>query len=399
LTNSLRKFILTLAQAAAASQLAQASQQATASQTQAVTATQAALAIVGSIIASTLITILIYFLIIRHKKKAKRRSRGQRSPGPRYSSDPKFPISDQVGTTIAGSQSNYTPAVDPSSNGAQGAFTSSENSKVPAIKTSTVPWNPNNPPKAPRLGSWLKLQDGVSPFGPIKLPTDIDAASPLGGQLKSPHRSIDKPPAPRFTSKLPLRSPTVPIMTENKATAVSVVKIAPKRNPTIRKPVSPPSKPDSPPPQDLSYRGSKASVWTDDVPDDGPSPALQSPPQAPKEPATVTRGYSMKLPSLKNPRTTAEWLAEQALNRESSNTTTSQRPSFGAGLPQNPRTSRGRGGVPSMLGAKRQMENMQVGAGYVQGLNKFLDPNRGSTLSRVGGERSQTTTFGVGEAM
>jgi hypothetical protein len=389
-------------QAAASSQVAQASQQVSASQTQAVTATQAAIAIVGSIIASTLITILIYFLITRHKEKARQRSRGQQSPDPGYSSDPKFPVSDQVGTTIAASQSNYTPAAGPASSGALSLFpktpSGNDSSKQLSsnIKTSTVPWNPANPPKAPSLGSWLKVQDSVSPFGPINLPTDINAKSPLGGQLKSPLRTIHKVPSPRqFTSKLPLRSPTIPVMIES-TPIVAVVNIPPKRNPTVRKPVSPPSKPKLPPSQDQTYRESKASVWTDDVPDDGPSPALQSPPQAPKEPASVTRGYTMQIPSPKNPRSTAEWLAERATNRDSSNTVTSQRPSFGFGLPRNPRASRG---IPSRLGPSRQVDSMQGEAGYVQGLNRFLDPNRGSTLSRVGSDGSQTTTPGVGKAM
>lgn len=366
------------------------------------TATQAAIAIVGSIIASTLITILIYFLIIRHKKKAKRRSRGQRSPGPAYSSDPKFPVSDQVGTTIAASlQSNYTPAAGPTSSGALSLFpktpSGNDASKQPSsdLKTSTIPWNPANPPKAPRLGSWLKLQDGVSPFGPINLPTDINSKSPLGGQLKSPHRTIHKVQSPRqFTSRLPLRSPTVPVLIQSKPT-VAVVDIPPKRNPTIRKPASPPSKPEPPLTQDPTYRESKASVWTDEVPDDGPSPVLQSPPRAPKEPASVTRGYTMQIPSPKNPRSTAEWLAERAINRDSVKTVASQRPSFGFGFPRNPRASRG---MPSSLGPQ-MADSLQGKVGYVQGLNRFLDPNSGRTLSRVGSDGSQTATPVVGKAM
>ena len=397
--DTLQDNVLTHSQAAAASQVAQASQQVTASQTQAVTATQAAIAIVGSIIASTLITILIYFLIIRHKKKAKRRSRGKRSRSPGYSSDPKFPVSDQIGTKIAASQSNHTLAAPQTANSSQVASlfpkpsTGNDSLKPPAsdIKTSTVPWNPANPPKAPSLGSWLKLQDGVSPFGPINLPTDVDAKSPLGGQLKSPHRTIHKVPSPRkFTSKLPLRSPTIPVLIESKP---AVVDIPPKRNPTVRKPLSPPSKPESLLHQDPTSRESKASVWTDEVPDDGPSPTLQSPPRAPKEPASVTRGYTMQLPSPKNPRSTAEWLAERAMNRDSANTVESQRPSFGFGLPRNPRGSKG---VPSRLGPQRQVESMQGEVGYVQGLNRFLDPNRESTLSRMG---SDMITPGVGKAM
>lgn len=39
---------------------------------------------------------------------------------------------------------------------------------------------------------------------------------------------------------------------------------------------------------------------------------------------------------------------------------------------------------------------MQGEVGYVQGLNRFLDPNRESTLSRMG---SDMITPGVGKAM
>jgi flagellar biosynthesis/type III secretory pathway protein FliH len=375
--------------AAAASSVSQASLQASASQTQAVTATQAALAIVGSIIASALITILIYFFIARHKKKAKQRSRVQPSPTSAYPSNPKFPVSDQVGTTIAASQSDYSTAAVPNSNDFSAKPTTSKDSNngIPTIKTSTVSWNPANPPKAPRLTSWLKLQDGVSPFGPITLPTDVNAASPLGGQLKSPHQTIDRAPSLRFKTNPPLRSPAIPVLMEYKP-PVSVVNIPPKRNPTIRKPMNPPSKPETPPVDYKSYRESKASVWTDEVPDDGPSPALQSPPRAPKEPATVTGGYGMKLPSPKNPRSTAEWLAERAVNRDSSNTVTSQRPSYGIGLPRNPRASR----------APQRAQSMQGEIGEVQGLNRFLDPNRGSTISRAESGSSQST-IGVGKAV
>jgi hypothetical protein len=122
---------------------------------------------------------------------------------------------------------------------------------------------------------------------------------------------------------------------------------------------------------------------------------LQSPPRAPKEPASVTRGYTMQIPSPKNPRSTAEWLAERAINRDSVKTVASQRPSFGFGLPRNPRASRG---MPYSLGPQ-MADSLQGRVGYVQGLNRFLDPNSGRTLSRVGSDGSQTTTPGVGKAM
>ncbi|KAG0647756.1 hypothetical protein D0Z07_6629 [Hyphodiscus hymeniophilus] len=379
--------------AAASSQVAQASLQVSSSQTQAVTATQAALAIVGSIIASTLITILLYFLIIRHKKRAKRRLRSERSPGPEYSSDPKFSVSDQVDTTIVASQSNTSPPTGPISNEFLPKPTTHQeinHGTSAAIKTSTIPWNPATPPQAPKLASWLKLQEGVSPFGPISLPTNANASSPLGGQLKSPHQTTDKAPSLRFQSKLPLRSPTVPVVIESNP-HVSVVNIPPKRNPTIRKAVQP----ESPRSDKNGYRESKASVWTDDVPYNDPSPALQSPPRARNEPVTVTAGYTMRLPSPRNPRSTAEWLAERALNRDSLNTVASQRPSYGLPLPRNPRASKG---TPSKLGQLQRAESMEGEIGEVEHSNQFLDPNRGSTISRLGSGSSNASNR-VGKAM
>jgi hypothetical protein len=384
-------------QAAAASQVSQDSQQVTASQTAAVTATQAALAIVGSIIASTLITILVYFLVIRHKRVAKRRSRDQNSPGIAggYGSDPKFPISNQVVTTITASQSNYTGRRNDPASGSQNTSSlvpkstkgdDSRGLRNSVVKTTSVPWNPSNPPKAPKLGSWLKLQDGVSPFGPINLPTDI-TNSPLGGQLKSPMRTTYKPKSPRASS-IPIRSPKMPDLSGSMSISTTL-----QRNPSSRKPVSPPSKPDSlPQHQDLQgYRESKASVWTNDLPDDSPSPPLQSPP---KGPVSVTKGYSMQIPLPKGPvRNTAEWLAEQQ-QLQMPTSPQNLRPSYG--LPRNPRSQLL---FPANPGPAIQIMSMEAEVGYVQGLNRFLGSGRTSGLSRMGSDRSNVSTPGVGKAM
>jgi hypothetical protein len=384
-------------QAAAASQVSQASQQVTASQTAAVTATQAALAIVGSIIASALITILVYFLVIRHKKVvAKRRSRNQKSPGIAggYGSDPKFPISSQVVTTIAASQSNYTGRRNNPTSGSQNAFSlipksakgdDSRGLRNSVVKTTSVPWNPSNPPKAPTLSSWLKLQDGVSPFGPINLPTDI-TNSPLGGQLKSPMRTIYKPKSPRASS-IPIKSPKMPDLSGSISISTTL-----QRDSSSRKPVSPPSKPDSLlQHQDLQgYRESKASAWTDDLPDDSPSPPLQSPP---KGPVSITKGYSMQIPSPKGPvRNTAEWFAEQQ-QMQMPTSPQNLRPSYG--LLRNPRSQLL---FPANPGPAIQIMS-KAEVGYFQGLNRFLGSGRTSTLSRMGGERSNVSTPGVGKAM
>lgn len=401
---------LNILQAAASSQVSQASQQVTASQNAAVTATQAALAIVGSIIASALITILIYFLIIQHKKKAKRQSKEDRMPSPEYTAESKFPVSDQVGTTIAGSQSAYNGTRNEPGSGSRASFslfpkpTPGDNPRDADVKTTSVPWNPSKPPKAPTLGSWLKVQDGVSPFGPIKLPTDSKSPSPLGGQLKSPLRSSNQPRSPDIRSTLPIRrEPTLPNLAEQ-ATMAAVPK-NPPRYVSVRKAV-PPENPFVSPKNtygDEKYRESRTSVWTDEVPDSGPSPPLQSPP---KQPVSVSKGYEMTIPSPKNPvRSTAEWLASIQNAPEAppslARNSRASRPSFG--LPRNPRMAGGGGGgLPSRPGPNKQVKSVQGELGYIQGLNRFLPDGRASTLSRMGsgsGSDKSAETPGVGKAI
>ena len=395
-----------------------------ASQSAAVTATQAALAIVGSIIASTLITILIYFLVIRHKERVRRLSRDkQSSPKTNYFPDPKFPPSAQNAPTVAPSQSNYpetrngpmslsptTFSVFPSASGAK-----SSGPRDSLVKTTTVPWNPSKPPKAPTLKAWLKVQDGISPFGPIKLPTDTKTTAPLGGQLKSPLQSIDSkaPKSPRLVSKIPVavNSPGFPSYVGNKTTITTVPK-SPLTLPTS------PKKPDTLPQHSMpgaSYRESKASVWTDDIPYQSPSPPLQSPPKQKKArgtpaPTSVDKNSGMTIPSPRAPvRTTAEWFAARAevksqefRNEPSAYTSTANigigmkgkpwKPSMG--LPGNPRSG---SGLP-----RPGQRNVSSVEGETQGLNRFL--GRGDRLSqnsRLGSdwsERSQPTP-GVGKAM
>jgi hypothetical protein len=387
-----------------------------ASQTAAVTATQAALAIVGSIIASTLITILIYFLVIRHQREAKRRSREQGlSLGTNYSADPKFPPSDQNGTTIAASQSNYPQTSDGAMSRPPVSFSQLQNAgekssihRKSLVKATTVAWNPSKPPKPPTLHSWLKLQDGVSPFGPINLPTDIKDHSPLGGQLKSPLRSINAPKSPQMKSGIPvpIGSPKFPSFMGNKST-VTVV-------PRSQLPTSP-QQPDVLPKHSIpgaEYRESKESVWTEGIPYQSPSPPLQSPPKrkimrAPT-PASLSKDYGMTIPSPKAPvRTTAEWLAarEDARARDSYHSSMSTT-NIGIGIKNAtpsfwlPSNSRGLGsGLP-----RPNQRSVRSVEGDVQGLNRFLAPGeRGSQLSisRTGSERSVASqrTPGVGEAL
>ncbi|KAH7348390.1 hypothetical protein BKA65DRAFT_259826 [Rhexocercosporidium sp. MPI-PUGE-AT-0058] len=437
--------------AAAASFAAQAGDQVQESRTAAVTATQAALAIVGSIIASTLITILIYFLVIRHKRIAKRKSRGTKSPNNDYSSEPKFPISDQVGTTVAASNSSikFNETRNGPPTGTSASFSlfpkiSDKADEAGAVKTTVVPWNPSKPPKAPTLaptlGSWLKLQDGVSPFGPIKLP-DEKTPLPLGGQLKSPLRSISTRRAPPSPIQTPMMTPANSRQKSPRPknlnpesprdsqipTAVWSPKIAKlitignsKRIPPgSKRPRSPtPKKPDTLPQHsiaDQSYRESKASIWTDDVPSPSPfaSPPLRSPPPPQQRglgksnPQSVTQFYNMEIPPPVNPvRNTAEWLAARKAERTSlqtsqadmypSSTNNDNDNRKTLGLPGNPRQ-----GLPTRPGP-RQIQSMEGEVGYVEGLSRFLSNNRGSQMSRMGSDKStgrSIRTPGVGKAM
>lgn len=466
-------------QAQASQQVSQASQQATASQNAAVTATQAALAIVGSIIASTLITILIFFLISRHKKSAQRK-RGDPSMGNVYFADPKGPIAEQRTTTAIPPQQGYSGTRDlgPMSSDSQSTFAPfskgmdekqsiAESSKSAGlrksvVKTTTVPWNPSKPPKAPTLGSWLKLQDGVSPFGPIKLPLDDEkSASPLGGQLKSPMTTKPNLPlrSPRMSSGIPsanqsaflapTRSPTFPVLTSTAppSTKQSTITAVPQSPLTLPVSATSPQKPDTLIPHSTlaQYRESKASVWTDDIPDPSPSPPLQSPPPelrtkpGERKPINSIQQVSkMEIPAPVNTiRNTAEWFAERARLSSASASASAQRdskasqsqyqsgnqpsaytenksinnlrPSYGTA--RGPRAGSGGIGLPSRPGPSRQMRSSEVEVGYVQGLNRFLPENgqRGSLLSRNGsngsanastpGGRSVLNTPGVGKAL
>ena len=400
----------------------------TASQTAAVTATQAALAIVGSIIASTLITILIYFLVIRHKRNATRLSREQQSsPKTNYFADPKFPPSAQNATTVAASQSAYPGTRDGPLTRSPTSFSQFPNAggekstgkRDSLVKTTTVPWNPSKPPKAPTLEAWLKVQDGVSPFGPINLPTDTKNPAPLSGQLKSPLRSVDTraPKSPRLISKIPVatQSPSFPSYIGNKTTVTTVPK-SPLDLPISVK------QPDALPQHSIpgpSYRESKASVWTDDIPYQSPSPPLQSPPKQKKSwgtpvPASISKDYGMTIPSPRAPiRTTAEWFAAREDVKAQDFPTPYREPSAyistanmgsgikngkswkpAMGLPKNPRSG---SGLPRP--GQRNVRSSDVD---MRGLNRFLAPgDRASQISRIGSDRSEKSqqTPGVGKAM
>jgi hypothetical protein len=283
------------------------------------------------------------------------------------------------------------------------------------VKTTVVAWNPSKPPKAPTLREWLKVQDGVSPFGPINLPTDTKNRSPLGGQLKSPLRSVDTK-APKISGlKIPVatQSPSFTSYIGNKTTITTIPK-SPSITPTS------PKQPDASPQHlipGMSYRESKVSVWTDDIPYQTPSAALHSPPKAKRlrgtpAPASVNKGYEMTIPSPKaGVRTTAEWLAAREDDKiRDSQTSFLESPAYIAtanigvgikggkpwkpsmGLPNNPRISWGL----ARLGQK-SVRSSEVD---MRGLNKFLAPgDRASQISKSDGSDRSQRASAVGKAL
>jgi len=350
-----------------------------------------------------LITILIYFLIHRHKEKAKRKSRSkittdQKSPDTArafenvrgFSRDSKFPVSDQQAPTIAESQSGAAGGVPrASSSNSFSLFPKvADTSNQVTIKETTVPWNPSDPPKPPSLGSWLKVQNNVSPFGPIRLPSDEKSPSPLGGQLKSPLRSktskAPSPQAPRFVAHLTAREVRIPKLGFRVPMSPPIV----KRGDTIDRKQLSPEIPESPSEKDIysKQRESKASVWTDDVVID----------QSPYVPAAIRQvePNPMQLPITNKPvRTTAEWLKDQQLEPRNDPVGNSvfqdplsprqqalnNRPSFPMAVPKN---SNFRGGLPN--GPKSQKNN--------KALNDLFDKDRSSRYPEM-------STPGVGKAL
>ncbi|TAQ87580.1 hypothetical protein B7494_g4085 [Chlorociboria aeruginascens] len=354
--------------ALASAQVSQAGQQVQASQVAAVTATQAAVAIVGSIIASALITILIFYLLARHRKKTKsKKNRRPQSPSPDYSTDRKFPVSDQDGTTIAGPQTSNTESKSAPPSASRNSFSlfpkpavgDDPRSPTNRIQTTSVAWNPSKPPRAPTLGSWLKAQDGVSPFGPISLPSDSKLKAPLGGQLKSPLRSIDRSPSLVSPKTIPLRSPKLPVMSPKGNPNLSVETTATPKVPAFHKTVrdenaNSKSQPDRASIYGRSYRESKASVWTDDIPE-------ETPPQFERNISSVVQDYKMQIPSPTKPvRTTAEWLAEvqSIAGKKNPLSLRTSRPTFG--LPGTPRV-----GLPSGPGTNREIKSVPANKGPI----------------------------------
>ncbi|ESZ92237.1 hypothetical protein SBOR_7363 [Sclerotinia borealis F-4128] len=275
------------------------------SQNAAITATQAALAIIGSIIASTLLTMLVFWCIIRYRKKKleeRRTDRNERHD--EYNVDEKPPVPrihegeredsrrDMLGpqrmkstATVSSlsSSDSYAKVMHDGQDGYE---------KEPTMKETYLEWNPKDPPKAPTLSSWLQVgvKDGVSPFasGPINLPIsgDNDGKGPLDGQLRSP------------LSTNRMRSPRIPINISSPA----VISTIPDNKQSIYiqydQDISKKSRNETQPTADTE----KESIWTNDT----RSSTLRS------ESALEHQGFKMVFPQPTQPiRQTAEWFMEQ----------------------------------------------------------------------------------------
>ncbi|RFU31570.1 hypothetical protein B7463_g4784, partial [Scytalidium lignicola] len=410
---------------AASSQIAVASQQVKASQVQAVTATQAAIAIVGSIIASSLLSILIFYLITRRRKKKEGRVQMSRSPGlsrrdlvsprPEYQPEPKPPFSADGESTLVNLQSNYAGTRDvPESSASRSSFSlfpkppsgkyNPKDQKNVDLKTTSVPWNPANPPKVPALGSWLKLQsETISPFGPIQLSTDIDSNAPLGGQLKSPLRSMDRPGSSSPTRKPIGSSP-------KKTTTTETLSTRKDDSPSKTNPIRPvqfqnQNQTKSPSPDTILrvYRASKASVWTDDVPSPTPPPTTTTPGTASiKIQFSPNANSVMRFPAPIQPvRDTAEWLSERQRgsrnigSRDSTSSSNAPNNARGLGLPF---------GLPSNpgIGLLAKQRSLRAEIGYVND-NDDEEGEKGKGKGKMrasgGSEGSRIRTPGVGKAM
>ncbi|KAI9640142.1 hypothetical protein NHQ30_011544 [Ciborinia camelliae] len=199
-------------------------------QNSAITATQAALAIIGSIIASTLLTILVFWCIIRYRKMKFEQQRTEIiTRQDDYSTDEKQAVPRMTGdgggnlrkdiyeaqrqkwTSTASSLGSYDSNTKTIRDGEIGP------ARKPTMKETYLAWNPKDPTKAPTLKSWLQheVKGAVSPFasGAIKSPTsgNDDEERPLGRQLKSPLNMVPiRIPKIAVFYSLPASNPTTP---------------------------------------------------------------------------------------------------------------------------------------------------------------------------------------------
>ncbi|CAG8956058.1 hypothetical protein HYFRA_00011841 [Hymenoscyphus fraxineus] len=404
--------------------------------------TEVALAIVGSIIASTLITILIFFLVNKHKKAKRRLERKSKEKDRSLSPTPSYGESNRPASEKASTNSSA-----PSNERGVGVNDMATTPRGGAMKYTEVKWNPNNPPQAPTLANWLMVQDGVSPYRSIALPTDEKNAGPLGGQLKSPLRSI-----PPKSTNLSYRSSSSPTATketrlpggdlpfrQNAPARESVAEIGKatikqgivrqitvsKTRPSLRSNPSNASShtqkdsgsdfptyvgPPIPEVKKTTQRQSGVSAWTDDKrgSDRAPSSIFPSPPTSARG-----EGNGMEIPQTRGPvRTTAQWLesiriaAEEnqqdgATSNVSSMSSAGKRSlasGSGIGLPSNPRIGGGLPGNPrgdrkTVITRHDTVQSHQGELGNVEG-GSLSTNQQGSLRSRASsvGTRGRTNS-------
>lgn len=352
-----------------------------------ITDTQLALAIVGSIIASSLITVIAHLIFLRHRKLSRAARSESFGKEGNSTDDLKYPVSGQVMTAVESSQMAYEADRDKTSSSPHVRFSlfpkssSGDNftEKQPAPEGKKSETRASEP-KSPSLRSWLRHQNGVSPFGPIQLPTKQGSNGPLGGQLKSPLRA---PPPPRFRlDATPDKSVATSVSRSN---SVSNPLVSPKTMDGIFKQSST-NQPD---------RESRASEWTDAMTEEQSA-------MTPSSPNAPAREDVMRIPSPSKPvRNTVEWLMDRAtfrayspdLNSRSSKLSIDSRgylqPSFTSGLPSSPKGS---------TVASRTQSRMVQQKNRGQVSNPFLDP-KGKGKAREDRDGTQPNTPGVGKAM
>jgi hypothetical protein len=375
------------------SQLAQPNATTTSSHVGTVTPTQLALSIVGSVIASSLITLIAVLVFLRHKKLSRAARSKSLGNGNDSIDDLKLPVSGKVTTTIESLQSEYESERNgrsPSPHVSFSLFPKSSSNDSPAEQQTALAGNkteakaPTDPLKSPSLRSWLRHQDNVSPFGLIQLPTKqgSQVEGPLGGQLKSQLRG---PPPPRFN---------LDVSSDKKSSTGG--SSMPRNNSTSRPLVSPKTMDGifKQPAIIQSYRESKASEWTDAMTEEG----SEMFPSSSQLPASGIQEDAMRIPSPNKPiRNTVEWLMDREtfrayspdLNSRSSKQSVDGqgylRPRFTADLPSSPRGS-------NLVSRPRPRINQQ-GDG-AQGSNGLLDPKDKSKA-----KDNQPNTPGVGKAL
>ncbi|KAG9243813.1 hypothetical protein BJ878DRAFT_480752 [Calycina marina] len=322
--------------AVASVQVSQSNMNASTSQTVAITATQMAIAIAGSIIASAFITILLYFLIYKHKQRVKKRAEAQAAADPKctdrvrafedvrcFPADMKSSTAHQQASKQGTSSALYERLPCPHSR-----------SFLRLVTTNHQLGTLLNPPSLPP-----HLEDNSSqPCNPKRLKHPVQRHHAFCGIS---HREVSR--FQNLPSELPRSPPVVERQPSMKGKPLSTeVPEVSEDNKAIGS----------------KDKQSKASVWTDDtnLNDESTVRKVELP--------TLTLSVPMQLPIINHPvRNTAEWLVEQqkaeppnlacnsAISQEPPSsqkqagrlslvTSISKASGFSGGLPGNPRSSK-----------------------------------------------------------